>query len=71
MLNLQKMKIEPFVEELTSAYKRAYGLLEPELASILAWSSHLALENIAKLGALLQYSIIPIACHIKSPENFQ
>ena len=52
MLNLQKLIIECFVEELQDAYHRTYGALEPHFEGILAWAGRLALENIANSDAL-------------------
>lgn len=52
MLHLQKVIITSFVEELKSAFRHNYGLLEPSYPDIIAWSCHLALENIANCNAL-------------------
>lgn len=52
MLNLQKLLIEPLANEVKEAYHQTYGMLEPEYASILVWTSQLALENIANTDAL-------------------
>src|SRR5262245_21847253 len=52
MLNLRKLTIDYFVEELTKAYRRTYTDMEPSFANIIAWSGRLALENIANSDAL-------------------
>ena len=52
MLNLQKITIECFVEELRKAYLRTYGEMAPKFGNILVWSGRLALENIANSDAL-------------------
>jgi hypothetical protein len=52
MLNLRKLTIDYFIEELTKAYRRTYGDMAPSLANIIAWSGRLALENIANSDAL-------------------
>ena len=52
MLNLQKIIIECFVEELRRAYLRTYSDVVPEFGNIIAWSGRLALENIANSDAL-------------------
>lgn len=52
MLNLQKLLVDGFVEEIKVSYVRTYGFLEPDNLSILEWASHLALEIIANCDAL-------------------
>jgi hypothetical protein len=52
MLNIQKLVIERFVQELRGAYEQTYSHLEPEYANIIAWTGRLALENIANSDAL-------------------
>jgi hypothetical protein len=52
MLNLQKIKIEYCMDQLSKAYERNYSKLEQELGNIIVWSTHLALENIANSDAL-------------------
>lgn len=52
MLNLQRLSIEYFVEDLKRTYRRTYGEIEPQFGNIIAWSGLLALENIANSDAL-------------------
>lgn len=52
MLNIQKIAIEYFVQELEKAYWRTYTDLEPQYSHIITWSGRLALENIANSDAL-------------------
>jgi hypothetical protein len=52
MLNLRKLMIDHFVEQLKAAYQRTYGDMEPAYGNIIAWSGRLALENIANSDAL-------------------
>lgn len=52
MLNLQKIKIEYTMDQLSKAYERNYSKLEQQLGNIIVWSTHLALENIANSDAL-------------------
>lgn len=52
MLNLRRLVIDHFVEELKSAYWRTYSDMKPGFENILAWSGRLALENIANSDAL-------------------
>ncbi len=52
MLNLQQLIIEPFIDQIRTAYERTYGQMRSELANILEWSGHLALENIANCDTL-------------------
>ncbi|MBM4423010.1 MAG: metal-dependent phosphohydrolase [Chloroflexi bacterium] len=52
MLDVQKIVIEHFVQELRDAYQQTYNLLEAEYGNICAWTGRLALENIANSDAL-------------------
>ncbi len=52
MLNLQKLMIDPFAEELRSAYIHAYGSHESGFGEIIAWVTRLALEILADCDAL-------------------
>jgi hypothetical protein len=52
MLNLRKLMIDYFIEELTKAYWRMYSDMAPSFGNIIAWSGRLALENIANSDAL-------------------
>jgi hypothetical protein len=52
MLNLRKLTIDFFIEELQKAYRRTYSDMEPGIANVIAWSGRLALENIANSDAL-------------------
>jgi hypothetical protein len=52
MLNLHRITVNHFVEELQSAYYRTYSNLEPQFGNIIAWTGRLALENIANSNAL-------------------
>lgn len=52
MLNFQNIVIDAFVKELTLAYQRTYGLVEPQYINIIKWSACFALENIANSDAL-------------------
>lgn len=52
MLNLQRLTIEYFVEELKKAYTDMYSDMEPEYLNIIAWTGRLALENISNTDAL-------------------
>jgi hypothetical protein len=52
VLNLRKLTIDYFVEQLKRAYRRTYGDMEPSYGNIIAWSGRLALENIANSDAL-------------------
>jgi hypothetical protein len=52
VLNLKKILIEYFVEELERTYGRIYSDIEPQLGNIIAWSGQSALENIANSDAL-------------------
>jgi hypothetical protein len=52
MLNLQKLVIDRFVEELEWAYRQSYGDRMPLLGRTAAWCGKLALENIANCDAL-------------------
>jgi hypothetical protein len=52
MLNLQRLVIERFMEELRRAYQQTYSNIEPQLGNMVAWTGQLALENIANSDAL-------------------
>ncbi len=52
MLNLQKIKIEYCIDNLSKAYERNYSEMEQQLLNIIVWSTHLALETIANSDAL-------------------
>jgi hypothetical protein len=52
MLNIQDLKIGPFVENLTKYYKMTYGSQHPEIAETIAWAANLSLENIANCDML-------------------
>jgi len=52
MLNLQKIKMEYCMDQLSRGYERNYSEMDKQLANILVWSVHLALENIANSDAL-------------------
>lgn len=52
MLNLQKLVIERFVNELGRAYRQTYSKMEPQLGNLVVWTGRLALENIANSDAL-------------------
>ncbi len=52
MLNIQKLVIEHFVQELRAAYQETYSTMESEFGNIIAWAGRLALENIANSDAL-------------------
>lgn len=52
MLNLQKLAIDHFVEELKRAYHQTYSIRQPDLGEIIAWTGQLALENITNSDAL-------------------
>lgn len=52
MMNLQKLMIDPFVAELKTVYRKAYGNREPDYSSVVEWMGYLALENIANCDAL-------------------
>ncbi len=65
MINIQKLIIEPFVKELKSAYERTYGRMDPEIANIIEWTGHLALENISNCDALyhnVEHTIMVTLC---------
>lgn len=51
-MNLQKLVIDRFVEELEYAYRQSYGDRMPLLGRTAAWCGKLALENIANSDAL-------------------
>ena len=52
MLNLQKVKEEYCIEQIKKAYQRTYSDMDKGLGNIIAWTAHLALENIANSDAL-------------------
>jgi hypothetical protein len=54
MLDLQKIKIDYTIDQLSKAFERNYSNLEKEkqLEDIIVWSAHVALENIANSDAL-------------------
>ena len=52
MLNLQKVKEDYCIQQIKEAYHRTYSELEKDLGNIIAWTAHLALENIANSDAL-------------------
>ena len=52
MLNLERVKMEYCVEQLSRAYRQTYSNMEQELGNVIIWSSHLALEIIANSDAL-------------------
>jgi hypothetical protein len=52
MLNLHRITVDHFVEELQSAYRRTYSNMDSHFGNIIAWTGRLALENIANSDAL-------------------
>lgn len=52
MINLRKIIIDHFVDELRRAYQQTYNLMEPQFANIIEWSGRLALENISNADTL-------------------
>ena len=52
MLNLQKVKEDYCIQQIKEAYRRTYSEMEKDLGNIIAWTAHLALENIANSDAL-------------------
>ena len=52
MLNLQKVKIEYCMDQLSRGYERNYSRLDQQLGNIIVWCANLALENIANSDAL-------------------
>lgn len=52
MLNLQKVKEDYCIQQIKEAYQRTYSEMEKGLGNIIAWTAHLALENIANSDAL-------------------
>lgn len=52
MIDYQELIIEPFARSLKDAYHRTYGVLKPEYGTLIEWSGHLALENIANSDML-------------------
>ncbi|GJQ63698.1 MAG: metal-dependent phosphohydrolase [Melioribacteraceae bacterium] len=51
MLNIQKLVIESFVEDLKKKYREIYSILDEEYCNVAAWIGKLALENIANTDA--------------------
>ena len=52
MLNIQKLKIDPFVSKLRETYRLSFGSMNTDIEELLAWAGHLALENLANCDAL-------------------
>jgi hypothetical protein len=52
MLNIRKLVIEHFVEELMDIYQQNYGVTDPPYGEIARWAGRLALENIANSDML-------------------
>jgi len=52
LLNLQEIKIEYCMDQLSKSYKRNFNNLEQQLGNIIVRSAHLALKNIANSDAL-------------------
>lgn len=52
MLNLQQVKEDYCIQQIRNAYERTYSEMEKGLGNIIAWTAHLALENIANSDAL-------------------
>jgi len=52
MLNIHKLIIDHFVQELDDTYRHNYGTTEPPYGEILSWTGRLALENIANSDIL-------------------
>ena len=55
MLNLQTLKIRPFMDFLTEGYEATFGRLHPDHVDFLRMASSLALENIAN-GDMLYHN---------------
>lgn len=51
MLNIQKLIIESFVEDLKKKYREIYSILDEQYCNVAAWIGQLALENIANTDA--------------------
>ena len=56
MLNLQALKINPFVDRLSESYSMTFGVSEPEKLNLLRTISTIALENIAN-GDMLYHNV--------------
>jgi hypothetical protein len=52
MLNIRKLVIEHFVQELMDTYQENYGVTDPPYGEIARWAGRLALENIANSDML-------------------
>lgn len=52
MLNAQQLVIENFTDGLEVAYRKTYGLMKPELGTVISWAGRLALENISNSDML-------------------
>jgi len=52
MLNIQKLKIDPFVNKIRETYRLSFGSMNTDIEELLAWAGHLALENLANCDAL-------------------
>jgi hypothetical protein len=52
MLNNQKLIIDHFALDLEASYRQNYGTLKPELGTVIAWASRLALQNIGNSDML-------------------
>jgi hypothetical protein len=52
MFNVNKILITHFVKEIKKAYSESFGNLYPEYANVIAWTGHMALENIANTDSL-------------------
>ena len=55
MLNLQTLKLRPFIDFLTAGYEATFGRLHPDHVDFLRMASSLALENIAN-GDMLYHN---------------
>ncbi len=51
-MNLQKLVIEPFVNELSAGFIKVYGSEKPQFAEVIKFTGYLALENISNCDAL-------------------
>ena len=64
MLQLQKIIINSFIEELKRAFQQNYGNTESDALEFLVWAGDLALENIANCDALyhnVEHTIMVVA----------
>ncbi len=52
MINPQQLVIERFTSDLEVAYRQTYGMMKPEIASVISWAGRLALENISNSDML-------------------